>query len=366
MWPVLSRRVSGLSLVFCGLLFVLVRGARFPDAKLLRGNVVDPPLLERLVSHSAKPLKAAAGGPHGSDAVQTVFTPESVKWLPKLKEPSSMQFDLDKAVLFGRLTSVAYCHDVVQVEAWNCTRCAEVPHLQNVTVVFDPLWDLLAYVGYLPDAQSIVVVFRGTDSSSLYNWMDNLRAWRTDHMYPMPQAPHAKIHSGFYLLWSASSLQSTITTLVGNLLVKFPKARLYAAGHSMGGALAQLCAIDFKFYYNFTEVYVYTFGAPRLGNIEFAALFVNSTTEAWRLTHNRDIVPSLPFMMMGFHHAAREVWQVDMQNGTATVETKLLVCDESGEDPACHNSACYLGICTNVADHLVYLGIHLYHDLAEC
>ena len=31
------------------------------------------------------------------------------------------------------------------------------------------------------------------------------------------------------------------------------------------------------------------------------------------MTHNRDIVPSLPPMWVGFHHVATEVWQVDFE-----------------------------------------------------
>ena len=33
--------------------------------------------------------------------------------------------------------------------------------------------------------------------------------------------------------------------------------------------------------------------------------------ESWRFTHNRDLVPSWPPTWVGFHHLAREVWQVD-------------------------------------------------------
>lgn len=31
------------------------------------------------------------------------------------------------------------------------------------------------------------------------------------------------------------------------------------------------------------------------------------------------------------------------------------LCDESGEDPLCHNSMCYLGLCSSIGDHLLYL-----------
>jgi hypothetical protein len=46
-------------------------------------------------------------------------------------------------------------------------------------VYFDASWDLLGYIGYWPSMAAKVIVFRGTDSSSWYNWAENMRAWRT-------------------------------------------------------------------------------------------------------------------------------------------------------------------------------------------
>lgn len=93
--------------------------------------------------------------------------------------------------------------------------------------------------------------------------------------------------------------------------------------------------------------------------------------ESWRFTHNRDIVPSVPLQLMGFHHVAREIWEVDVEvpgqaPGGDAPTRKWLVCDETGEDPSCHNSACYLGICTSIADHLTYLGLNMFQDAADC
>ncbi len=63
----------------------------------------------------------------------------------------------------------------------------------------------------------------------------------------------------------------------------------------------------------------------------------------------------------------RQVWEVDVEDASgATTERKLLLCDATGEDPSCHNSACYLGLCTSIADHLTYLGLHMYQDSDEC
>lgn len=56
------------------------------------------------------------------------------------------------------------------------------------------------------------------------------------------------------------------------------------------------------------------------------------------------------------------VWLVDVAPaaGGAEPEQRVIVCDESGEDPSCHNSVCHLGMCTSVADHLTYMGAHMW------
>ncbi|KAG2423394.1 hypothetical protein HXX76_015359 [Chlamydomonas incerta] len=283
-------------------------------------------------------------------------------------DPPPPELDPAEALLAGRLASIAYCSHTDLLEAWNCSRCADVPGFTPHRVVHDAVWDLVAYAGYYAPWRAIVLVFRGTDSSNWGQWAENMRAWRTDHSYPEPGFPHAMIHAGFYTLWTGSSLQTTFAAAVAELVAAHPGSRLVGIGHSMGGALAQLAAIEFKLAYNGTHATVYTFGAPRVGNLAYQQLFNSFIDVSWRFTHNRDVVPSVPLQLMGFQHVAREVWEVDVDDPGAAggVERKLLICDGSGEDPSCHNSACYLGLCTSVADHLVYLGVHMYQDSEEC
>lgn len=274
-------------------------------------------------------------------------------------------FDPDRAAKLAQLQSIAYCADLEAVAIWNCTRCANVSGFQPHLVHFDEAWDLLAYVGYWPALNAKVVVFRGTDSSSWYNWAENMRAWRTDTTYPVPGAPSAlRIHSGFLILWNSSSMASTIKQSFGELLQKHPDGPTLVLGHSMGGALAQLAALDLKIMHDLRDVKVFTFGAPRVGNSVFSDFFEEHVTEAWRFTHGRDIVPSVPPQLFGFHHVSREVWLVDVE-GAGDVQQRVVVCDETGEDPTCHNSACRLGLCTSVADHLLYFGGHMYRG-GEC
>lgn len=114
--------------------------------------------------------------------------------------------------------------------------------------------------------------------------------------------------TGFYNLWTASALQANVTRAATELLAQHPgTTRLAVTGHSMGGALSALCALDLKFKLNFTDVRSWSFGSPRVGNLAWQELFNDHVVESWRFTHNRDVVPSLPPSLIGFHHLAREV-----------------------------------------------------------
>ncbi len=56
-----------------------------------------------------------------------------------------------------------------------------------------------------------------------------------------------------------------------------------------------------------TQAHAFTFGSPRVGNVVYQQLFNGYMNESWRFTHNRDVVPSLPPYVIGYHHVANEV-----------------------------------------------------------
>uniref|UniRef100_A0A7S3VTA6 Fungal lipase-type domain-containing protein n=1 Tax=Dunaliella tertiolecta TaxID=3047 RepID=A0A7S3VTA6_DUNTE len=304
------------------------------------------------------------------DDTATVFTQEAVAslQLQKIEAPPTQEapLDINRAKLMARLTSAAYCSDKEVIAAWTCTRCKRVPHFKPFQVIFDEKWDLMSYIGYLADLDAIVVVFRGTDSGNWGNWLNDMKSWRQDKQFPLPEAPHAFVHAGFLSLWTDSSLQSNITAAAAALRRQHNTPRLFVTGHSMGAAISSLCALDLKFKLGFTDVRQWTFGSPRVGDQAWQQTFNQVITESWRFTHNRDIVPSLPLEIMGFRHLAREAWIVDVETPFGSLDSKILVCDSSGEDPSCHNSACFLGWCTSVSDHLLYLGIEMYKSPMEC
>jgi len=176
-------------------------------------------------------------------------------------------------------------------------------------------------VGYSPALGSVLAVFRGTKEKSLKNWIHNLMTTRTQIEYPGGSLPaDARVHDGFYRSWTRSVLQKQTTdaiqaifkargavlpvvvigravqvdpglTALDSCALKLKDHSGLSAfkfffqfqlapphiGHSLGGALATLCAAELVTEYNLTAVRLYTFGCPRVGNRPFAIALRNTT-----------------------------------------------------------------------------------------
>lgn len=70
--------------------------------------------------------------------------------------------------------------------------------------------------------------------------------------------------------------------------------KVYITGHSLGGALATLCALAVKKENPAVQVTCITFGAPRTGNIGFASL-CDSKFECWHVINEDDPIPRVPW-----------------------------------------------------------------------
>ena len=83
-------------------------------------------------------------------------------------------------------------------------------------------------------------------------------------------------------------------------------SQVLITGHSLGAALAVLCAMDLHYAHGLPMATLYTFGKPRVGNVAFAKWYDTSPFVSWRVTHWRDPVPHLPMQSLGFQHDALE------------------------------------------------------------
>lgn len=246
----------------------------------------------------------------------------------------------------------AYC-DADELSSWSCKWCEEVSDFEvasNGVITGD---SLQAFAGYDPDYGRIVVSFRGTA---------NIEDWMKDFDYSQTTYPYADaygvdtttecIHSGFYDSWGELGTDGLTTTL-SELFSKYSGSDVLVTGHSLGGAIAQIAALDFKLspvyqQYSIGAVNVITFGSPRWARDDLASVYDQVIDSNWRLTNEKDIVPTVPYTYLsnGFSHTATEI------HYTADDPLTYEQCDGSGEDNGCG----YIGY--SIDDHLNYLNLN--------
>jgi triacylglycerol lipase len=132
----------------------------------------------------------------------------------------------------------------------------------------------------------IVLCFRGTEPTEISDLKADLNAW------PDRGEVGGLVHDGF---------QTEVDKIWGSIL-KTVSSKTHASkkltmcGHSLGGAMATLAASRLK-----DRVHsLYTFGSPRVGNKKFVNAIKDLTH--YRFVNNNDIVPTVPFMWMGYRH----------------------------------------------------------------
>eukprot|EP00043_Microstomoeca_roanoka_P015762 m.158261 g.158261 ORF g.158261 m.158261 type:complete len:265 (-) comp16326_c1_seq4:3010-3804(-) len=219
-----------------------------------------------------------------------------------------------------------------------------------VGTVHDNLTDAYGYVGYSPVDKWIIVSFRG--SSNIENWIADFTFIKVKY-----NNTDAKVHDGFFAAWSG--VRVAVTGHVADILAnRCPTCtRVITTGHSLGSAISGLAALDLAIEYQQNkqvDVEMHNFGMPRVGDADFASLFGQFVTYSTRVVHRRDIVPHLPFLTMGFHHVATEIWENSPETDSPPDQQTYKVCDGSGEDPTCSDSVPALEWLP--ADHDYYMG----------
>lgn len=147
--------------------------------------------------------------------------------------------------------------------------------------IHDDKSDTTGYIGYLPSASTIYVVFRG--SSSIRNWISDLNAFKTAYTtYP---DCNCEVHKGFFD--AEQKVAATVVAEVQKLKSRFPGYSVTVTGHSLGAALSHLMAMDV--YKAGISCDVINFGMPRVGTQDYSA-FANARLPTKRYVHNRDEV----------------------------------------------------------------------------
>lgn len=198
---------------------------------------------------------------------------------------------------------------------------------------------------------AIVVAFRGT--YSITNTIVDLSTVPQKYVpYPSPdhggKAPekpshectNCTVHKGFLESWK--SAREAVLPELKALRAKYPSHPIQLVGHSLGGAVACLAALELKVSLGWDDVTVTTFGEPRAGNAQFARFvddvfdlngMVDLEKRAYRrVTHVDDPVPLLPPGEFGYKSHGGEVFISKAALSPAETDVQLCIGDE---DPNC-------------------------------
>ncbi|MEW6096545.1 MAG: lipase family protein [bacterium] len=142
----------------------------------------------------------------------------------------------------------------------------------------------------IANSTELIIAFRGTEPYCINDWLTDINIKRKKG-----------IHKGF--LKAYQDIERDIRTIVKDNLSK----DIYITGHSLGGALTSICALEFGLSYPI--VGIYTFGAPRCLNKKQVKIYNSFFKDiSYRLVNNCDIVTRIPTRVSGYHHTAQLVY----------------------------------------------------------
>jgi hypothetical protein len=140
----------------------------------------------------------------------------------------------------------------------------------------------------------VVIAIRGTEG---------ILEWIQDAEFLQVQCPFlvgaGHTEDGFTAMYESLRTGSdrsspAVVKALPSLTFPHPVNSVTICGHSLGGALATLLALDVAANSSFSDPAVYSYGSPRTGDSLFAGTFDQVVKNSYRIANRVDIVPALP------------------------------------------------------------------------
>ena len=135
----------------------------------------------------------------------------------------------------------------------------------------------------------LVICFRGTEPTQITDVLADLKAWRK------PSKEKGLVHYGFVEALDKVFLDIEYYLETQDINLEGP-TKVVCTGHSLGAALATLCAARIDAHE------LYTFGSPRVGNKDFVKELTKDGIKHYRFVNNNDIVTKVPLALMMYKH----------------------------------------------------------------
>ncbi|OAB46746.1 lipase family protein [Paenibacillus antarcticus] len=147
---------------------------------------------------------------------------------------------------------------------------------------FSNVWERFGFI--LESSEEIIIAFRGTMSTT--NWISNIIASQRNFKYIKEDC---LTHRGFTDIYSSTRLE-----IISALTKLSPDKTLYITGHSLGAALATLCAIDIAANTHYLSPKLFTYASPRVGDPDFTSAFTKYVQTSYRIANPFDVVTHAP------------------------------------------------------------------------
>ncbi|KAJ3368136.1 hypothetical protein GGF31_006844 [Allomyces arbusculus] len=211
---------------------------------------------------------------------------------------------------FARYSAAAYCINVAKLDKWSCGANCEggTAGTRAVRSVWKEPSAFKSLLAVNDNIKAIIVSFRG--SLEPQNFVADIRINLVDGPSRVPNLPSgAKVHAGFWSTWAAG--KDEVVAWVKMMRQQHPDYKIVTTGHSLGGAMAILAALDLRQTLSIpdAQLAVYTYGEPRVGNMAFASYVSNQSFEISRYVHEDDVVPHLPLRSWGYAHHRSEHYE---------------------------------------------------------
>jgi triacylglycerol lipase len=137
-----------------------------------------------------------------------------------------------------------------------------------------------------------MIVCRGTEPNQWNDIKADANAWTV-------ASEVGRVHSGFHSevneLWPLLEQQ-----------IKENQRPMWFSGHSLGGAMAAVCAVRCKISpIPSNPQAIFSYGAPRVGDKSYSSYL---KVKHYRWVNNNDIVPRVPPRWLGYRHMGQEIY----------------------------------------------------------
>jgi len=139
---------------------------------------------------------------------------------------------------------------------------------------------------------TLLIGWRGSQQPQ--DWINDFNAWHQEIPYGN-YSSKIRVHKGFLKCYK--SVRGKVLQFIAQNKSKFDEVEI--TGHSLGGAISTLCAVDIQYNHADLDISVYTSGAPAVGNKEFTRSYNKRVPDTTRTYMRKDIVPKLPPLWFG-------------------------------------------------------------------